>query len=78
MKTIIEMLNNELDAANEVQEQIGMGMNSIEEAMEANQLTDGEYDDLEDYWNERLYINDRVIESIEDRLTIARSSRMVG
>ena len=78
MKTIIELLNNELDAANEVQEQIGMGMNSIEEAMEANQLTDGEYDDLEDYWNERLYINDRVIESIEDRLTIARSSRMVG
>ena len=78
MKTVIEMLNNELDAANEVQEQIGMGMNSIEEAMEANQLTDGEYDDLEDYWNERLYINDRVIESIEDRLTIARSSRMVG
>ena len=78
MKTIIEMLNNELDAANEVQEQIGMGMNSIEEAMEANQLTDGEYDDLEDYWNERLYINDRVIESIEDRLTLAQSSRMVA
>ena len=78
MKTIIEMLNNEIDAANEVQEQIGRGTDSMEEAMEANQLSDGEYAELEDYWYERLYINDRVIESIEDRLTIARSSRMVG
>ena len=78
MKTIIEMLNNEIDAANEVQEQIGRGTDSMEEAMEANQLSDGEYAELEDYWYERLYINDRVIESIEDRLTLARSSRMVG
>tara|TARA_R110002126_G_scaffold67916_1_gene171796 strand:- start:669 stop:905 length:237 start_codon:yes stop_codon:yes gene_type:complete len=78
MKTIIELLNNELDAANEVQEQIGRGTDSMEEAFEANQLTAGQYDDLQDYWYERLYINDRVIESIEDRLTIARSSRMVG
>ena len=78
MKTIIEMLNNEIDAANEVQEQIGRGTDSMEEAMEANQLSDGQYAELADYWYERLYINDRVIESIEDRLTIARSSRMVG
>ena len=72
------MLNNEIDAANEVQEQIGRGTDSMEEAMEANQLSDGQYAELADYWYERLYINDRVIESIEDRLTIARSSRMVG
>jgi hypothetical protein len=78
MKTIIEMLNNELDAANEVQEQIGRGTDSMEEAMEANQLSDGEYAELEDYWYERLYINDRVIESIEDRLTLAQSGQMVG
>jgi hypothetical protein len=71
-------LNNELDAANEVQEQIGRGTDSMEEAMEANQLSDGEYAELEDYWFERLYINDRVIESIEDRLTLAQSAQMVG
>ena len=54
MKTIIELLNNELDAANEVQEQIGRGTDSMEEAFEANQLTAGQYDDLQDYWYERL------------------------
>ena len=72
------MLNNEIDAANEVQEQIGMGMNSIEEALEFELITAEQFAELEDYWNERLYINDRVIESIEDRLAIAQSSRMVA
>lgn len=78
MKTIVEMINDELDAANEVQEQIGMGMNSIEEAMEANQLTVVEYVDLEDYWCQRLYINERVIESIEVRLCIAQTREILA
>ncbi len=76
MKTIVEMINDELDAANEVQEQIAMGFNSIEEAMEANQLSHDEYAQLENYWMERVYINDRVIESIEDRLCIAQTAEI--
>lgn len=70
------MINDELDAANEVQEQIAMGFNSIEEAMEANQLSHDEYAQLENYWMERVYINDRVIESIEDRLCIAQTAEI--
>jgi hypothetical protein len=73
MKTIIEMINNELDAANVVQEHIGDGIDRMEEDLEAGRITAEQFAELEDYWFERLYINDNVIESIEARLNIAQS-----
>ena len=73
MRTIIEMINDELDNANVVQEFIGDSINQLEEDFEHGGLTNEEYDDLEDYWNERLYINDLVLESIQDRLAIAET-----
>ena len=73
MRTIIEMINDELDNANVVQEFIGDSINQLEEDFENGRLTNEEYDDLEDYWNERLYINDLVLESIQDRLAIAET-----
>lgn len=73
MKTIVEMIKDELDNANVVQEFIGDSINQMEEDFEYGGLSNEEFADLEDYWFERLYTNDLVLESIQDRLAIAET-----
>jgi len=73
MRTIVEMIKDELEDANVVQEFIGDSINQMEEDFEHGGLSNEEYADLEDYWNERLYNNDVLLESIQDRLAIAET-----
>lgn len=75
MRTIIELIHDEIDYANTMAEFINDNIHQMEEDFEHGGLTNEEYADLEDYWYERLYNNDVLLESIRDRLAIAETGR---
>ena len=73
MKTIVEMIKDELAATEVVYKEIALSLDELDLALVSRMVTEEQFDFLEDYHNERLLMNDMAVESITKRLAIAET-----
>jgi hypothetical protein len=71
MKTIVEMIQDELTATEVLYREIARRLDDLDLALVSGNVTEEQFEFLEDYHNERLLMNDLAVVDIEKRLAIA-------